>query len=123
MGRFWTLATYLHSSAGYASIQAIESPSKVDDEQWLAYWILYSFLTLMEMVLEPILNWIPIWYDIKLVIVAWLVLPQLRGAAFIYDRFVREKLRKNDATLDKDQSPKSKKKLMESIKPKNVSSP
>lgn len=29
----------------------------VDDEQWLAYWILYSFLTLTEMVAEPVLHW------------------------------------------------------------------
>lgn len=41
----------------YASVIAIESPSKVDDEQWLAYWIIYSFLTLMEMLLQPVLEW------------------------------------------------------------------
>nr|GME16673.1 HVA22-like protein E [Ipomoea batatas] len=76
----------------YASVVAIETTSKLDDEQWLAYWILYSFLTLMEMLLEPMLQWIPIWYDVKLLFVAWLVLPQFRGAAFIYDKLVREKL-------------------------------
>ncbi|CBI15696.3 hypothetical protein VitviT2T_025644 [Vitis vinifera] len=104
MGRLWTLATHLHSLAGpvtmllyplYASVMAIESTTKVDDEQWLAYWILYSFLTLMEMLLQPILKWIPIWYDVKLVFVAWLVLPQFRGAAFIYEKFVREQIWKH----------------------------
>jgi receptor expression-enhancing protein 5/6 len=35
----------------------MESPSKVDDEQWLAYWILYSFITLLELVAEPVLYW------------------------------------------------------------------
>ncbi|XP_019195244.1 PREDICTED: HVA22-like protein e [Ipomoea nil] len=101
MGRSWTLITQLHAIAGpattllyplYASVVAIESTSKLDDEQWLAYWILYSFLTLVEMVFQPILQWIPIWYDVKLVFVAWLVLPQFRGAAFIYETFVREKV-------------------------------
>ncbi|KAI3919274.1 hypothetical protein MKW98_030410 [Papaver atlanticum] len=135
MGQLWTLATYIHSLAGpvmmlvyplYASIQAIESPTKVDDEQWLAYWILYSFLTLTEMVLEPVLNWIPIWYDIKLLLVAWLVLPQLRGAAFIYDKFVREKLLMkyfdSAAYSVKDHnSPKSKKKLMDFMKSNSTS--
>ncbi|GLT29130.1 hypothetical protein SLA2020_040160 [Shorea laevis] len=62
MGRFWTFLTHVHSLAGpavmllyplYASVIAIESPSKGDDQQWLAYWILYSFLTLAEMVLQP----------------------------------------------------------------------
>ncbi|KAJ4728817.1 HVA22-like protein [Melia azedarach] len=102
MSRFWNLICGLHSLAGpvtmllyplYASVIAIESPSKVDDQQWLAYWILYSFLTLTEMVLQPVLEWIPIWYTVKLVFTAWLVLPWFRGAAFIYERFVREKIR------------------------------
>ncbi|KAJ8475960.1 hypothetical protein OPV22_019687 [Ensete ventricosum] len=105
MGHLWTVVTHLHSLAGptitlvyplYASIQALESPSKLDDEQWLAYWILYSFLTLLEMAAESILYWIPVWYQIKLVLVAWLVLPQFRGAAFVYDNFVRQRLRKYD---------------------------
>lgn len=41
----------------YASVMAIESTSKLDDEQWLAYWIIYSFLTLLEMVIQPALEW------------------------------------------------------------------
>ncbi|XP_022988245.1 HVA22-like protein e isoform X1 [Cucurbita maxima] len=103
MSRFWTLVTQLHILSGpvlmllyplYASVVAIESTSKLDDEQWLAYWIIYSFLTLMEMVLQPVLEWIPVWYSVKLVFVAWLVLPQFKGAAFLYDRFVRQQIKK-----------------------------
>ncbi|KAH7670236.1 receptor expression-enhancing protein 5/6 [Dioscorea alata] len=109
MGYFWTFLTYLNTISGptitllyplYASIQALESPAKLDDEQWLAYWILYSFLTLLEMIADPILKWIPIWYQMKVILVAWLVLPQFRGAAFLYERFVREKLRQNNG-IDK----------------------
>ncbi|XP_039133702.1 protein HVA22-like [Dioscorea cayenensis subsp. rotundata] len=109
MGYFWTFLTYLNTISGptitllyplYASVQALESPSKLDDEQWLAYWILYSFLTLLEMIADPILKWIPIWYQMKVILVAWLVLPQFRGAAFLYEKFVREKLRQNNG-IDK----------------------
>ncbi|XP_078441278.1 HVA22-like protein e [Wolffia australiana] len=78
----------------YESVRAIESPSSVDDEQWLAYWILYSFLTLTEMVAEPILHWVPMWYHVKLAFTTWLVLPQFRGAAFVYERIVREQIHK-----------------------------
>ncbi|GMH16723.1 hypothetical protein Nepgr_018564 [Nepenthes gracilis] len=103
MSRLWTFLTHVHSFAGpammllyplYASVMAIESPSREDDEQWLAYWILYSFLTLMEIVLQPVLQWIPIWYTVKLLLVSWLVLPPFKGAAFIYERVVREKMKK-----------------------------
>ncbi|KAI4987042.1 hypothetical protein ZWY2020_019842 [Hordeum vulgare] len=107
MSKLWTILTHLHTLAGpgvmllyplYASVQAMESPSKLDDEQWLAYWILYSFVTLVEMVLESLIYWIPIWYELKLLFLAWLALPNFRGAAFIYDRFVREQLRKHNLT-------------------------
>ncbi|TKY73675.1 HVA22 protein [Spatholobus suberectus] len=139
MGKLWTLIIQLHSVAGpvltllyplYASVVAIESKSKLDDEQWLAYWIIYSFLTLVEMVLEPILQWIPIWYDVKLLTVAWLVLPHFEGAAYLYERFVREHIRKHITEREQHQvqhqeqskkSPnggKAKKKFVEFVTPK-----
>ncbi|CAI9261263.1 unnamed protein product [Lactuca saligna] len=37
-------------------------------------------------------NLIMIWYDVKLIAVVWLVLPQFRGVAFIYNKFVKEKV-------------------------------
>uniref|UniRef100_A0A0E0M1W6 HVA22-like protein n=1 Tax=Oryza punctata TaxID=4537 RepID=A0A0E0M1W6_ORYPU len=80
MGKTWALISHLHAFAGYASICAMESTSKVDDEQWLAYWILYSLITLMEMALHKVLYWIPLWYEAKVLFVSWLVLPQLRMA-------------------------------------------
>jgi receptor expression-enhancing protein 5/6 len=45
---------------------------------------------------------IPIWYHIKLAFVAWLVLPQFRGASFIYERFVRQQIRNYGIKLGKD---------------------
>lgn len=119
MSRVWTFLTYVHSAAGpivmllyplYASVLAIETPSKLDDEQWLAYWILYSFLTLVEIVLQPILEWIPVWYTLKLAFVGWLVLPQFRGSAFIYNKFVREKIIKRYGLPGHKTSPNSKSK-------------
>ncbi|KAL5204099.1 hypothetical protein ABZP36_008970 [Zizania latifolia] len=146
MGKLWTILVHLHSLAGptvmllyplYASVQAMESSSKLDDEQWLAYWILYSFITLMEMVLESVIYWIPIWYELKLLFIAWLALPNFRGAAFIYDKFVREQLRKHglvgagagDVSKKDKSSPssspkdkeKNKSKFLSFVTPKKVS--
>ncbi|XP_042455514.1 protein HVA22-like [Zingiber officinale] len=112
MATFWALLKHLHSLAGpaitllfplYSSICAIENKSnREEDEQWLAYWILYSFLTLFEMVAEPILYWIPFWHTVKMVFVAWLVLPQLRGASFVYEELVKGKLKKYFRNLGSD---------------------
>lgn len=45
----------------------------------------------------------------KLALVTWLVLPQFRGASFIYERFVREQLRKYGGAAAGHPSPKVKK--------------
>jgi len=52
----------------YASIRAIESPSELDDQQWLTYWVLYSLITLFELSFYKVLAWIPIWPYLKLIL-------------------------------------------------------
>lgn len=100
----------------YASIRAIESPSSLDDQQWLTYWVIYSLITLFELTFWKILVWynstqklfflfllqvfsfqrellayrIPLWGYIKLVACLWLVLPIFNGAAYIYENIVRK---------------------------------
>ncbi|KAH1092333.1 hypothetical protein J1N35_019590 [Gossypium stocksii] len=77
----------------YASIRAIESPSMVDDQQWLTYWIIYSFITLFELSFWRILAWVPLWPYMKLVLCMWLVLPIFNGAAYIYEKHIRKYIR------------------------------
>lgn len=38
-------------------MRAIESPSTLDDQQWLTYWVLYSFITLFELFCWKVLAW------------------------------------------------------------------
>ncbi|KAF8391162.1 hypothetical protein HHK36_023463 [Tetracentron sinense] len=40
-----------------AYMRAIESPSTVDNQQWLTYWVIYSFITLFELSCWKILAW------------------------------------------------------------------
>ncbi|CAM6082089.1 unnamed protein product [Calypogeia fissa] len=125
MVSFWTIALQLHNFAGpvlmlayplYASISAIESPFKEDDTQWLTYWVLYSFLQLIELGFEHILYWIPFWYTIKLVAVAWLVLPQFHGAAFVYENYVKKYIGATNAVRNANLTPKQRR-LIEQMSP------
>ncbi|XP_068643667.1 HVA22-like protein a isoform X2 [Aristolochia californica] len=75
--------------AGYASIRAIETESRLDDQQWLTYWVLYSLITLFELTFAKIIEWLPFWSYAKLVLTCWLVIPYFSGAAHVYERFVR----------------------------------
>ncbi|OAY79245.1 HVA22-like protein a, partial [Ananas comosus] len=73
----------------YASIKAIETKSSVDDQQWLTYWVLYSFITLFELTFAPVIEWLPFWSYMKLFFNCWLVLPHFNGAAYVYQHYVR----------------------------------
>lgn len=42
----------------YASIKAIETKSRTDDQQWLTYWVLYSLMTIFELTFAKVLEWL-----------------------------------------------------------------
>ena len=74
----------LASCTHYASIQALESPATDDDKQWLTYWVVYSFFTLLEHFRTVLLFWFPFYFSIKLGLLIWMMLPGQRGALWIY---------------------------------------
>ncbi|XP_057542023.1 HVA22-like protein a [Amaranthus tricolor] len=73
----------------YASVKAIESGSRADDQQWLTYWVLYSLITIFELSFAKVLEWFAIWSYAKLFFTCWLVLPQFNGATYVYKNFIR----------------------------------
>lgn len=73
----------------YGSITAIESPSSGDDTQWLVYWLMFSLLQIVENVAWPILKWLPLYQELKIALLAWLVLPQTQGALWVYEAILQ----------------------------------
>ncbi|KAL2515901.1 HVA22-like protein a [Forsythia ovata] len=73
----------------YASIRAIETKSREDDQQWLTYWVLYSMITLFELTFYKLIEWIPFWSYAKLIFTCWLVIPYFSGASQVYEHYVR----------------------------------
>jgi receptor expression-enhancing protein 5/6 len=82
----------------YQSLLAIENKNKGDDVQWIVYWVLYSFFSIIETFQNFILYWIPFYYAFKLAFLLWAMLPQTRGSKFLYDSFLKDFLKKNGDT-------------------------
>ncbi|KAF3444955.1 hypothetical protein FNV43_RR14648 [Rhamnella rubrinervis] len=97
----------------YASVRAIESPSTLDDQQWLTYWVLYSFITLFELSCWKVLAWIPIWPYVKLLFCMWLVLPIFNGAAYIYENIVRKYVKMGGYMGSSSNYPDAQKKVLQ----------
>lgn len=79
---------------------AIENKNKGDDIQWIVYWVLYTFFSLIETFQDFILYWIPFYFAFKLALLLWAMLPQTRGAKFLYDNFLKDFLKKKSGGGD-----------------------
>ncbi|KAJ2138884.1 ER membrane protein DP1/Yop1 [Coemansia sp. RSA 678] len=70
--------------AAYASMEAIETPGKEDDAQWLTYWVVFGLFNVLEYFTGFLLYWFPFYYLIKLGFLVWLMAPATRGAERLY---------------------------------------
>lgn len=76
----------------FKSFEAIESAGRTDDTQWLTYWVVYSFIQIVEKLLWVVLMWVPLYSVMKTALLAWLVVPQFCGAKVLYTMFIRKAL-------------------------------
>lgn len=91
-GQFFTnLAGFL--IPGYYSMQALFTASKVDDAQWLTYWIVFAFLSVLESAFS-VTYWLPFYYVFKFALILWLGLPQFSGASVLFRSFLQPLLAK-----------------------------
>ncbi|KAG8519178.1 Receptor expression-enhancing protein 6 [Galemys pyrenaicus] len=85
----------------YASIKAIESPSKEDDTVWLTYWVVYGLFGLAEFFSDLLLSWFPFYYAGKCAFLLFCMTPgQWNGAHVLYHRVVRPLFLKHHEAVD-----------------------
>ncbi|TIB58280.1 hypothetical protein E3P78_03976 [Wallemia ichthyophaga] len=72
----------------YYALCAIESPGHDDDIQWLTYFVVFSFFTFGESLVN-IVKYFPFYYLFKIGFSAWLMLPQTKGAKTLYLNVLR----------------------------------
>ncbi|XP_058190866.1 uncharacterized protein LOC131308069 isoform X2 [Rhododendron vialii] len=73
----------------YASIWAVENNSYSEMRNVVAYWILFSLVSLFELAFVKLIDWLPVWPYIKLLAMCLLVLPDFNGASYVYEWLLR----------------------------------
>ncbi|KAJ9705607.1 hypothetical protein PVL29_003597 [Vitis rotundifolia] len=71
-----------------ASIWVIATKSISDIRKLVTYWVLFSLITLFEDAFANLLEWIPFWPCIKLMLICWLVIPHCDGSYYVYQHLV-----------------------------------
>ncbi|CAL5329541.1 unnamed protein product [Camellia sinensis] len=79
----------------YASVWAIESNSNSDMRNLVAYWIVFSLISLFELAFVKLIEWLPFWPYMKLMAICWLGIPNFNGACYVYDCLIRSFLSVN----------------------------
>mmetsp|Transcript_26189 Transcript_26189/g.39468 ORF Transcript_26189/g.39468 Transcript_26189/m.39468 type:complete len:193 (+) Transcript_26189:80-658(+) len=84
----------------FKSFQALENRVSSEVTQWLIYWVVFSFFSIIEVFVDVLLYWIPFYYSFKVAFLLWAMMPQTRGAKFLYDSFLKDFLKKNESKID-----------------------
>ncbi|CAJ0964077.1 unnamed protein product, partial [Mesorhabditis belari] len=72
----------------YATVKTIRTEAKDDDTQWLIYWTVFAFFSLIDFFTGAFLKWFPVYYVVKAIFLIHLSLPQTQGALYLYNKII-----------------------------------
>ena len=73
----------------YMSFKAIDSSNTVDHTQWLTYWVVFSFMSIIESIFGYLTEFIPFYFVIKVAFFIWLYHPKFTGAGLVYTQAIK----------------------------------
>ena len=85
---------------GFFSLKAIETLENDIEKQWITYWVLFSLFSIVDNLALLIIRYIPFYYVIKFIILVWMFLPNFQGAAFLYDAYIHDIVKKLISIID-----------------------
>jgi receptor expression-enhancing protein 5/6 len=71
-----------------------------DDKQWLTYWVVFAFFSIIDMFSGFILKFIPFYFFLKIIFLIWLFMPNSGGAHIIYHLLVVRVFKSFEKNID-----------------------
>ncbi|KAM6442511.1 receptor expression-enhancing protein 3 [Liasis olivaceus] len=84
----------------YYSYKAVKTKNVKEYVRWMMYWIVFALYTVTETVADLLLSWFPLYYELKIAFVVWLLSPYTRGASLIYRKFLHPLLSSKEREID-----------------------
>uniref|UniRef100_A0A1B6G5J1 Receptor expression-enhancing protein n=1 Tax=Cuerna arida TaxID=1464854 RepID=A0A1B6G5J1_9HEMI len=103
MGFFYSIFRLLFGILypAYASYKAVRTKNVKEYVKWMMYWIVFALFTCAETFTDVFLSfWFPFYYEIKVVLVFWLLSPATKGSSILYRNFVHPGLIKREQEID-----------------------
>uniref|UniRef100_A0A915HLF7 Receptor expression-enhancing protein n=1 Tax=Romanomermis culicivorax TaxID=13658 RepID=A0A915HLF7_ROMCU len=85
----------------YKSYKGVKSRNVREYVKWMMYWIIFAFYLCVEALTDIFVAfWLPLYYEIKIIFVIWLLSPYTKGASLLYRKFVHPFLLKHEKEID-----------------------
>ncbi|XP_042629772.1 receptor expression-enhancing protein 3-like isoform X3 [Cyprinus carpio] len=84
----------------YYSFKAVKSKNVKEYVRWMMYWIVFALYTVVETITDLSLAWFPVYYELKMALVFWLLSPYTRGASVLYRKFLHPMLASKEREID-----------------------
>uniref|UniRef100_A0A3B3R7W6 Receptor expression-enhancing protein n=1 Tax=Paramormyrops kingsleyae TaxID=1676925 RepID=A0A3B3R7W6_9TELE len=84
----------------YSSYKAVKTKNVKEYVRWMMYWIVFALYTVVETISDLTIAWFPLYYEIKVAFVIWLLSPYTRGASLIYRKCLHPLLSSKEREID-----------------------
>lgn len=68
---------------------------------WCQYWIIVAVLSVVERIFDTFVSWLPMYDELKLVLIIYLWYPKTKGTRYVYESFLRPYLLKHEKDIDR----------------------
>ncbi|KAG6911565.1 hypothetical protein DXG01_011867 [Tephrocybe rancida] len=86
----------------YATFKALSHRplSETDLQRWSMYWVTIGLFVAFEYMAEWLICWLPFYWELKLVFLLFLCLPQTEGSTYIYTTYIQPFFVQHETDLD-----------------------
>ncbi|CAO3635221.1 unnamed protein product [Cunninghamella echinulata] len=91
---------FLQLYPAYMCYKAIKLNNASQYNSLIMYWIITTCYLVIEHITDIFIFWLPFYYEIKLLIMLWLILPQTNGTSIVYHQYLEPFLKQNEPIID-----------------------
>eukprot|EP01122_Echinamoeba_exundans_P001613 TRINITY_DN11635_c0_g1_i1.p1 TRINITY_DN11635_c0_g1~~TRINITY_DN11635_c0_g1_i1.p1 ORF type:complete len:307 (+),score=66.53 TRINITY_DN11635_c0_g1_i1:11-931(+) len=73
---------------------------KSGQDRMLRYWTVMGFFSFIEFYADIFVSWLPFYYEVKMLFLLWLVMPNSRGTPIIWSQYLKPFLNAREAAID-----------------------